>query len=379
MFPPGVRARRIRMNIMLPTVLSLLLAACVQTAPQTKPVPAAAAPAPLPEELPDLSRASPVERLRFEASRLLPTTKCPDAQRFLLSASFLPFPGDRTIWQNKAIREALTPGEYEALTKEQREGFVERTVTEQEYYYTRYGSPLAYTRPLSILCETIGGEHALRAKRILDYGYGTIGHLRLLAQTGVFCVGVEVDPVLRALYSQPEDTGTIEGSSLYNEQLPPGAIRLVHGKFPGDAGVAEQVGGEYDIILSKNTLKNGYINPEKPVDKRMLVDLGVPAKEFVSAIASRLKPGGLFLIYNICPAQKPDAYIPWADGRCPFPREMLEEAGLEVVAFDVNDDRAVREMARALLWDRGEQPMDLDNDLFAWYTLCRKVPPTPEK
>jgi len=46
-------------------------------------------------------------------------------------------------------------------------------------------------------------------KRILDFGYGTVGHLRLLASLGADMVGVEVDPLLRALYSAPGDQGAI--------------------------------------------------------------------------------------------------------------------------------------------------------------------------
>jgi hypothetical protein len=139
--------------------------------------------------------------------------------------------------------------------------------------------------------------------------------------------------------------------------------------------------GAADVFISKNTLKNGYVHPDpvrgKDVDPRRLIDLGVDDAAFCREVFALLKPGGLFMIYNICPAQAPPdrPYIPWADGRCPFARETLESAGFEVVAFDTNDDAAVREMAHALGWDKGEDGeawMDLEKDLFAWYTLARR-------
>lgn len=363
----------------LPT---LCLLTFLQPAPASPPAPPASAPAappppaatqPPPEEpLPDFSRASVIERLRFEASRILPLARCPDAQRFLLATSFLDFPGDRTIWQHKAKGLALTPGEYDGLSKEDREGFTERPISETDYFYTRYGSPLAYARPLQIACEAGGGEGSLQGKRILDFGYGGVGHLRLLAMLGARTVGVDVDPMLRAIYAWPGDTGPLPGASFFDRQMPEGSVELVTGRFPAEPAAATAVGTGFDLILSKNTLKNGYINPEQPVDKRMLVDLGVPNDVFVKELASRLNTGGYLLIYNLSPAPNPEKYIPWADGRCPFPRELLEASGLEVVKYNENDDAAARALGRALMWDRGEHPMDLEKDLFALYTLCRK-------
>ena len=80
----------------------------------------------------------------------------------------------------------------------------------------------------------------------------------------------------------------------------------------------------YDLVLSKNTLKRGYIHPERPTEDRKLIKLGVDDRAFVQAVYDMLEPGGLFLIYNLCPAQAPpdQPYIPWADGRCPFDRRL---------------------------------------------------------
>jgi hypothetical protein len=87
-----------------------------------------------------------------------------------------------------------------------------------------------------------------------------------------------------------------------------------------------------------------------------------------------VKPGGRLLVYNLCPAPAPPGkpYIPWADGRSPFTRGQWEAAGFRVLDFDRDDTAAARAMGRALGWDRGDDRMDLERDLFAWYTLLEK-------
>jgi hypothetical protein len=151
---------------------------------------------------------------------------------------------------------------------------------------------------------------------------------------------------------------------------------LVNGRVSEEA-VRKAISDGYDVITSKNTLKRGiHPPPEQNVDKRLLVDLGVDDAKFVKRLFDILKPGGSVLIYNLSPKQADlaagEKYIPWADGRCPFDRELLEQAGFTVIEYDRNDDAAARDMGDALGWDEGEQPMDLQADLFAHYTLLRK-------
>jgi hypothetical protein len=131
------------------------------------------------------------------------------------------------------------------------------------------------------------------------------------------------------------------------------------------------VGGGYDVFVSKNTLKRGYIHPEQQVDPRMLVHLRVDDETYVRAVFDLLKPGGFALIYNLspAPAKEGEPYKPWADGRSPFTRELYERVGFAVVAFDLDDSAAAREMGKALGWAEG---MDLEKDLFGTYTLLRK-------
>ena len=58
-----------------------------------------------------------------------------------------------------------------------------------------------------------------------------------------------------------------------------------------------------------------------------------------------------------------------ADGRSPFARELIESAGFEVIAYNVDDTTAAREMGERLGW--GDQ-MELATGLFGTYTLARK-------
>ncbi|MFA6046402.1 MAG: hypothetical protein WC718_15565 [Phycisphaerales bacterium] len=342
-------------------------------APPATPAPATAAQQP---DITDLYPLNIVEKLRMEAGRLLPLARIADAQRFLISTSWLTLPDTRIVWEKPG--EAISGREYEALPPDKREGFKKHEFGEKDYYFTRYGSPLAYVRVVDLLASnmpaSIPENTRLRNKRILDYGFGGIGHLRLMAALGNDVVGIEVDPVLRALYSDPNDQGVVNGSPMMDDVAPDGSLLLLFGHFPADDNLTRSAGDSYDAIISKNTLKNGYINPEHEVDKRLLVDLGVPNETFVAEVFKRLRPGGLFLMYNLCPAQSKDPakWIPWADGRSPFSKEMLEKAGFEVLTINTDDSEIARKMAFAMKWNEGPQSMDIENDLFATYTLCRR-------
>ncbi|HEX6885161.1 MAG TPA: hypothetical protein VF530_17435 [Planctomycetota bacterium] len=308
----------------------------------------------------------PLATLRTEAERIAGLVECRGTRAFLAATNALPAVEPRTVLYDAKAREAVTPEQHTRLATAEQARFQPTEYGPEFYYTTRYGSPLAYARALEVLGRAVGpATDALSGKRILDFGYGGIGHLRMLASLGCDVVGVDVDSLLHAYY-QPEDQGEVASASSGK----PGRLALVHGRWPAEAAAKAAVGDGYDLVLSKNVLKQGYVRPAQEVDPRLLVDLGVPPEAFLAEVARILKPGGHLLIYNLCPAPKPDRYLPWAYGESPFTRAELQGAGFELLAFDVEDHAAARELGFALGWE--QQGMDLEGDLFAWYTLARR-------
>lgn len=279
-----------------------------------------------------------VVALRAEAAALRPLVQTDLAARYVEAAARLPPVATRTV---------VVAGKA-------------RVVDEEYYYTTRYGTPLAYARPLELLAGA--GFDDVAGRRIVDFGYGGIGQLLTLASLGADVAGVDVDPLLRAMYADRDGP------------FGAGRLRTLEGRWPADPAVRDGVGGGYDLFLSKNVLKRGYIHPSQPVDEHKTIQLGVDDEAFLRAVLALLKPGGRMMIYNLAPAPAPAGkpYIPWADGRSPFPRELYERVGFRVVAFEVDDTAAARAMAHALGWDRGPDAMDLRNGLFAQYTLVTK-------
>ncbi len=235
----------------------------------------------------------------------------------------------------------------------------DRTVDEALFYQGRYGSPLSYARAFDV-AESAGLKLA-EGSKVFDFGYGTIGQLQMLAAMGIDVVAADVDPILPLMYERVK------------QQAPEGSIQLLHGQFPADTKLMEQAGNQFDLFISKNTLKKGYIHPTRQVtNPRQLIDLGVDDASFLAHIHRLLNPNGYIVIYNLCPAKAKDdePYVPWADGECPFTREQLETAGFEILAFDQSDDQAARQLGKLLGWDASG--ISLENDLFAWFTIVRK-------
>lgn len=295
----------------------------------------------------DEAKKSAVAVLKEEAAALLPLAKSDVAKSFLQATGNLPEISQRTLHRD-GKGAWLTQNAFDALDETARAGMTAFPVSDTFYYNTRYGTPLAYFRALDVAGQS--GFDTLQSKKILDFGYGTVGHLRIMASLTAHTVGVDVDPMLTALYSEPGDTGDIN-TTLHAV----GSITLVSGRFADDA-IKQQVGTGYDLITSKNTLKRGYIHPpeEEHVDRRMLVDLGVGDEAFMQTMHDVLKPGGLLVIYNLSMKRQPDEpYHPASDGRCPFQRELLEKIGFEVLHYDASDDDTAHIMAKTLSWDQG--------------------------
>ncbi|HEV8002856.1 MAG TPA: hypothetical protein VGP63_23425 [Planctomycetaceae bacterium] len=304
--------------------------------------------------------------LQAEARTLTPLARTDLGKGFLKAAESAPPYVPRTVYRRGKAREWLDVAAFAKLSAADRGAWKPMTIDEDTYQGLFYGSPLAYLLPL----ERLGGAGfgTLGGKRVADFGHGGIGQLRLFAELGAQAVGIDVDPLQPVLYSAPGDQGPLGKED--------GSVRLVHGRFPSDPKVTAAVGGGYDLFLSKNTLKRGYIHPAQKVDPRMLVDIGGNDTAFLKAVASALKPGGWFVIYNLSPAPnvagKP--YIPWADGRCPFSAEDLAASGFETLVRDAVEDKAARALGAALGWDQPPARMKLADDLFGLVTIARKKP-----
>jgi SAM-dependent methyltransferase len=348
--------------------------------PDTKPAPPTSA-APTTPTTPTSSLApkdgaAVVAQLVAEAQKLAPLMESDATREFLAEAKDLPVVETRTVYRKPGA--AIPADAWEKLPEQERAAYTPRPCTPEFYYYTGYGSPLVYARVVDLMARHAGwGVDSLAGKRVLDFGYGTIGHLRLMAQRGAEVHGIEIEPLFEALYTSARDLRARTAEQ---------AVFLHTGQWPASAELAEQVvtrggGGAFDVITSKNTLKKGYVHPEPPtgktVDEKQLVKLGVDDGDFLAAVHAALKPGGLLIIYNICPAQSPaedlsKPYLPMADGRSPFTRAQYEAAGFEVLELDRDDQPWVLACWKALGYDQGKAKEDAAKEVFAHYTVVRR-------
>lgn len=340
--------------------ISVLAIACGATREPPKP-------APPPSASVAAVAPSALDELRVTAPRVAATVKTDLARRFLERVSILPHQAPRTLFHDAKKTRYLTETEAAALPEAERATLVKQAADEELYYTTKYGSPLSYARPLDLLFEA--GVRVAPGTKVLDFGYGYSGHLRLLASLGADATGVDVDPMLRALYAQPGDQGAITGPAGET-----GHLRLLDGRFPADPAIVSAVGAGYDFVISKNVLKRGYMHPDRPAEERFLIKLGVSDEAVLKAFFTALKPGGKMLVYNICPALTPPdkPFIPWSDGRSPWSREQWQSAGFRVLEFDRDDAAAVRTMGHALGWGEGDDAWDLEHDLSVLYTLVER-------
>lgn len=302
-----------------------------------------------------------IANLRGEALRLAPTRAAPLARRFVEATPALPRVPTQILHLSADRARCLDEREFESIPAAERATW-KRIVADEEYQYAgRWGSPLAYALPLEVL--GANGLSDLANLRVLDFGYGDLGHLQLFAALGADAVGVDVDPCYPKMY------GARQGA------FGTGKVKLVDGRWPATEEVRAAVGGPFDLVISKNVLKNGYIHPTQPIlPPARPITLGVDEETFLRTVFDSLRPGGRFLIYNISPAPSPPGkpYIPWADGRSPFTKEQFERAGFRVIAVDVDETAKVRALARTLGWDKGSEPMDVEHDLFGLYTLVER-------
>jgi SAM-dependent methyltransferase len=295
--------------------------------------------APMPSALEDIWRLAKKAEPRAEAAWV---------RAFLAAAQQLPSHPPQTFFRTADKKRAYTASHASAAPAAER-ATLKRIDADDGFYYARIADPLGYWRPFEVLAARgFEPEH----KRVLDFGYGSIGQLKMLAALEADVTGIEVDPVLPLLYA-----GEMQ-------------VRVLNGYFPKDAALVAQAGDGYDLWMSKNTLKRGYVNPP---DGSHSIDLSGDAT-FLGQVHRMLKPGGLFFIYNFGPgpASPGKPYIPMADIACPFAKKTIESAGFEVLFYDEDDTAPGRASAKILEWDKVPDAMDVEHDLFARYTLARR-------
>jgi SAM-dependent methyltransferase len=314
----------------------------------------------------DAPQVPPTEQMMQEAAVMAEQVSSPFAKSLLGGFGCLRPIQPMTAYYNKETRSALSAADASKMTEAQLKGYEKRDIDDAFYYFTRYGTPVAFVRPAEILGRA--GVKSADGLKLVDFGFGSIGQLRALASAGADVTGIEVDPLLEVIYAK--EPGTVARCSAAGKGRD-GSVQLAFGQFPKEAEMVKKVGAGYDVFISKNTLKHGYIHPEREVDPRMLVHLDVDDETFVRAVYDALKPGGFFLIYNLCPApSKPEEqYKPWGDGRSPFSEETFKKVGFKVIGIDVDDTAAARVMGKTLGWGTEDQ---LSKDLFGTYTLVQK-------
>lgn len=312
-----------------------------------------------------------VAEIAEAAQSVLPIMTTDAGRDFVRAATSLPPREIRTIYRDRERGLAIGEDDWKKLGADEQARYKPRPMDERMYYYTGYGTPLTYARMLDIL-----GKHGVASwngKRVLDFGNAAIGHLRMLASLGADAQGVDVEPLWAAMYTQPGDQGKVPAAASNGAE---GNVNVHVGRWPAEKKVADAIGGGYDIFLSKNTLKYGYIHPKRETEKRFTIDLGVDDAGFLKAVHDTLKPGGLAIIYNISPAQAPadKPYIPWADGEFPFTRELTENTGFEVLEWNVVDDDVCHKLWPYISGDSKSSPEELKSTIFTHYTVLRRKP-----
>src|SRR5438034_3286296 len=120
--------------------------------------------------------------LRAQARALAPLAQTDLARRFLDAVAALPPPPVRTIYRDSVTWASYSDAQAHSLPAAVRARLAPRTVDSLYYYQARYGSILNYLRVIDLL--GLNGITSVEGRRILDFGYGRVGHLRALAGLG---------------------------------------------------------------------------------------------------------------------------------------------------------------------------------------------------
>ena len=322
------------------------------------------------QEKPDTTYLS---ELRDKAESIAAGSQMKLVKSFLAAAKTLQPIESRTIYYNRADRKALTENQFRKLGEADQGNFASLSV-EDKLYYGYYSTPLAWIRPIEILARN--GVDSVDSKRILDFGFGNVAQLRMLASLGADVTGIEIaGGIHQAMYSHESDQGAVPKHSSEGIEHN-GNLKLAFGQWPSSSEMVTEVGRNYDLIVSKNVLKLGYIHPQKEVPKQMTIDLGVTDERFLNELFESLNPGGIVLVYNIHPSQSPDGqnYKPWAHGETPWKKIDVEKAGFDVVAWHVDDSSAIQSLGIKLGWrDSVKTREEFETGFRAMYTILKKT------
>ena len=273
-----------------------------------------------------------VARLQRLARALQAAVKSDLATDFLNATSALPWIQPRKLYQDPESKELYPSSQIASISAERRWKLVSRSFDEHDCYEGRYGMPLSYAVFVDALSDF--GVRSLSGKRVLDLGFASILPLRLMACLGASVTGIDTDKLPYALYDFDGDTGpirTVRGRTI--DRSHDGSVTLKKGRLGVDWTPQPAA---FDFILSRNTLKQGYVHPRPEHALEPNVKLKLTDEAFLGTVRGALANGGLFAIYNTF---DPTDNGPGADGRCPFTREQLTSAGFEVVAHDQSDEQ----------------------------------------
>jgi hypothetical protein len=307
-----------------------------------------------------LAEDHPLQSHLDDAEKLRDVYTSPQAQQMLDEVQHLPVCEPRTIYAAFRPNRAVSADQYEQLPEEEQQKLRELNINPSNYYATFYGSPLVYARTLDLLHKH-APDFTINNANILDLGYGQLGQLRLWAQMGANVTGVEIDPVLTEIYNNCEAVGDLEKPNT-------GSVTLIEGSFPNSESTRKQVGSGYDLFISRNLLKRGYVKPQK-LNPNFPPPVGweMTDAEMLGHLYDTLNPGAIVIIESLGP--KPDPEKPWSDISNPWSKQSWIDAGFKVIAHDQDESKYARSMGAALGWD---EQMNLETDLFAVYSMYQK-------
>ena len=317
--------------------------------------------------------------LSAEAERVAEVCDAPAVADWLSRAAELPVPEEVVLHigprrQGGMDREVFTQEGLEELMAEP--GATPRSDLRtipfgpNRYYATSYGTPIAYAPMLQHVAEALAarGADSFAGMKVLDFGYGQLGQMAMLARCGAEVHGVEVDPMVHTLYEVSGAAGQVQ-----SDDGRIGSVHLHMGEWFGDDALRGEVGSGFDLMLFRNVLKKGYVTPDEAMEGFDPIDVGGSPERGAEIIAGALAPGGLAIIYNLGsgPHVRDDgSYNNQADVRDPFGQDAWEAAGLEIIAFEADGSALMRETGVAIGWAATVEELALLN---ARYTIVRRA------